>query len=71
MHSHALPLCELHRQELLIEAAYERRLEQLNPVVAAESQRLWRVMADVRQGIATALASLRPAAHLPSHVTVR
>lgn len=66
MLSRALPMRELHRQKLLAEAAHERRLDQLVPTPPGTTHGLLQHFADLRQGIATALLSLRPARHLAS-----
>ena len=69
MHSHALPLRELQRQELLAEAAHERQLDQLGPTAAPEHHDIWSGIAGLRQHITSTLASLRPALHLSSQAT--
>ena len=63
MHSHALPLRELQRQEVLAEAPYERQLDQLAPTRSLEH------LGALRQRLVTVLTSLRPAPHLRSPAT--
>lgn len=68
MHSHALPMLELRRQELLAEAARERRLEQLVRPASADVRPGRLGLAALVHRLSNTLARLHPAAHGTAHV---
>ena len=66
MVSNTLPLRELQYQELLMEAAHQRRLPHAPAETRGAQGRTWRAMFAPRHLIARALTTLRPARHLPA-----
>jgi hypothetical protein len=69
MVSHALPLRDLHCQDLYVEAMHARRLKQLVPASTSEKFGALHHFAELRSSVVAFLASIRSATHLPSRAT--